>query len=182
MTQRPFSDTQTLTSLLRLAMGQTVMDLHTVLPGVVETYSPTTRRARVIPAISLLLDDGSLVDRPPVTDVPVIFPSGGGLSLVYPLSAGDPVLLVFSQRGLDGWKGNSRPGPPPASAPLSLSDAIALAGFGSLATTPASLTGASLQTDDGQTSVVVEPTGEINIIAGAGPVTIRATQINLLTA
>lgn len=179
--EKPFSDTRSLTTLLRLAIGQAMLDIHTVLPGIIETYSPATRRARVIPAIGILLDDMTLMERPPVTDVPVIFPSGGGLSLIYPLAQGDPVLLLFSQRGLDGWKQNYRHSPPPASAPFALSDAIALAGFGSLATTPASATGASLQTDDGQTSVVVEPTGEVNIVT-AGPVTIRGSQINLLTA
>lgn len=181
MTLAPYTDVRSLTTLLRLAVGRELMDIHTALPGVVEEYDAATRRARVIPAIPLLLDDGSVMDRPPITDVPVLFPSGGGLSLLFPLQRNDPVLLLFSQRGLDGFKVGYRSGLPARGPIFDMSDAMALAGFGALTTSPASATGTSLQTDDGATSVVVEPSGEVNITA-AGPVSVRATQINLLTA
>lgn len=181
MTLAPHADVRSLTTLLRLAIGRELMDVHTALPGEVEEYDATTRRARVVPAVPLLLDDGSAMERPPVVDVPVIFPSGGGLSLLFPLSHGEPVLLIFSQRGLDSWKIGYRRGPPSRGPIFDLSDAMALAGFGALTTAPVSATGAALQTDDGAASVVVEPSGEVNIVA-AGPVTVRATQINLLTA
>lgn len=181
MTTPSFSDVRSLTTLLRMAIGRGLMDIHTALPGVVDIYDSAARRARVVPAIHLLLDDGSTAERPPIPDVPVLFPSGGGLSLTFPLGRGDPVLLVFSQRGMAGFKSTFSMTSPSRGPIMDMSDAVALAGFGSRATTPASMTGASLQTDDGVTSVVVEPTGEVNI-STTGPVTIRASQINLLTA
>jgi len=181
MTTESFADVRSLTTLLRRAVGRELLDVHTALPGIVDTYDATSRRARVVPAIRLLLDDGSLLDRPPVTDVPVLFPSGGGLSLTFPLQRGDPVLMIFSQRGMDGFKSSYTVSPPSRGPIMDMSDAVALVGFGSVLTTPASATGAAIQTDDGTTSVVVEPSGEVNVVA-AGEVTIRATQINLLTA
>jgi len=181
MTIETFADVGSLSTLLRRAVGRELMDVHTALPGIVDTYDATSRRARVTPAIRILLDDGSLLDRPPIPDVPVLFPAGGGLSLTFPLERGDPVLLVFSQRGMDGFKIAFTASAPSRGPIMDMSDAVALAGFGSAITTPASVTGASLQTDDGATSVVVEPNGEVNVVA-AGPVTIRATQINMLTA
>jgi len=181
MTIETFADVGSLSTLLRRAVGRELMDVHTALPGIVDTYDAASRRARVTPAIRILLDDGSLLDRPPVPDVPVLFPAGGGLSLTFPLQRGDPVLMIFSQRGMDGFKVAFRESAPSRGPIMDMSDAVALAGFGSALTTPVGVTGASLQTDDGSTSVVVEPNGEVNVVA-AGPVTIRATQINMLTA
>jgi len=209
----PTADTRSLTSLLRLAIGRGLTDIHTALPGIVETYDAGKRRARVIPAIAMLLDDGELLARPPITDVPVIFPSGGGLTMAFPLPAGEPVLLVFAQRGLGPWKGGYQSSPPGDGPILDMSDAVCLAGFGALAIRPATDTGASLQSDDGLTAVIVEPTGEVVIKAAGdtrieaggettlvatgdatirtdgaarihadGPLTLTASQINLLPA
>ena len=58
--------------------------LHTSTPGIVETYDPTTRRARVRPALRLVKtgdipgEDGEAVERALAVNVPVMWLAAGG--------------------------------------------------------------------------------------------------------
>ena len=61
---------------------------------------------------------------------PVIFPVAAEFALLYPLAAGDPVLLVFSMRGLSRWKATHGMAAPDTEGMLSQQDAIAIPGFG----------------------------------------------------
>lgn len=38
-----------------------------------------------------------------IQDVPIVFPSAGGFSITFPITAGDEVLLVFASRCIDSW-------------------------------------------------------------------------------
>lgn len=91
-----------------------------------------------------------------ILDVPVIHPSDGGFVVHVPLRRGDPVLLIFAQRGLDAFKETFAEADPQKGAFFNERDAIAVPGFGALDITPASATGLSLQTEDGETSMVME--------------------------
>ena len=138
--------------------------LHTAVPGLIETYDAETRRARIRIALRLVMttetpgQDGEAMERAPLVNVPVIFPAGGGLTMLFPLQAGDPVLVVFSERGLTDFKTTHDLATPDAGHFFAETDAMALAGFGPLTLTPASQTGATLQTEDGDTYVEVEAT------------------------
>jgi hypothetical protein len=39
----------------------------------------------------------------PCVDCPVIFPSGGGFTLTFPIAVGDECLLIFASRCIDAW-------------------------------------------------------------------------------
>lgn len=178
-------DWSRLSTLLDFVLEQRLKGVNTALPAIVETYDSATRRARVLPALRLLMTDGTTQRRAPLVNVPVAHPSGGGFTLLLPLSAGDAVLLVFSQRGLAEFKRQFSESDPTADRLFDLSDAVALAGFGSLSVTPATSTGASLQTEDGASSIRVEERdvvavapGEIRITAGAA-VSVSAPTITL---
>ena len=94
-------------------------------------------------ALAVVLNDGTQVDRPVISNVPVLFPASGfmdrmgGFLQSFPLMPGDPVLLVFSMRGLARWKltngrlsiGDMAP-IPDVDSMLSERDAIAIPGFG----------------------------------------------------
>ena len=158
-----------MSALLRIAFEELMKGVHTVMPGVIVNYDSTTRRARVQGSLHLLKDDfQTTIQRAVISNVPVLFPLSSAFGLTFDLSAGDPVLLCFSQRGLSRWKQTHDPSPPDVDGFFSERDAIAIAGFG-----PAGKASphSSIEADaDGLTiafgSVRIEMTaGGVNIVA-----------------
>ena len=119
-----------LAAALRLALHENLKKINTVMPGVIVEYDDTTRRATVRSALRNLLHDGQQVQRPLIRNAPVWFPEAGGYSIRYQLSAGDNVLLLFSQRGLDEWRSSHTESAPGVGPILSENDAIVLPGLG----------------------------------------------------
>jgi hypothetical protein len=82
-------------------------ELHTAIPGIVQSFNPATMTAVVQPSITVEIRqaDGSKKEMvlPVLTDCPVVFPSGGGFILSFPIKAGDNCLVVFAERCIDGW-------------------------------------------------------------------------------
>ena len=85
-----------------------------------------------------------------LVDVPCHFPKGGGHAITMPVVAGDDCLVFFAQKGIDHWlyEGDEETGglsgrpSPQHKRHNSLSDALALIGFGSgiVAETPKVIT------------------------------------------
>lgn len=122
-----------LTELLRLAVESGLSDIHTCLPGTVESYDFATQKASVKPSIKKAYRDGETASMPVIEGVPVVFPRSGGASLTFPVESGDGVLLLFSERSLENWLqqgGEQEPGDPRR---MDLSDAIAIPGLYSFA-------------------------------------------------
>jgi len=157
--------------VLDFAFRQHFKKIYTVLPGIVQEYDQSTKRARVLPAIKRLNTDNSLNSLPIVVDVPIIFPSGGGFTVTMPVSKDDAVLILFSQRGISNFKNSFKESSPTRESLLSLQDAIAIPGFGSLNITPSSSTGATIQTEDGNNALIVE-NGKVEIQKGSNTVTV----------
>lgn len=82
--------------------------LNTSLPGVIvkvrtDDYSVFLD---VQPTVNMLTGAGESVPRSVILNVPTIMPLSSTGGLQFELNIGDPVLLVFSQRGLEAWKGS----------------------------------------------------------------------------
>ena len=152
------------------------LNLNTSMPGVVRKYDPPTRRAEIQPAFRRLIapdDPGGeprAVDTPVILDVPVVFPGGREIVSVFTLFPGDCAVLMFSQRGMDGFKAALDVVAPPRSVFFEMRDAIAIPAFGPLKIVPATTSGAAIQTPDGSTSVVIEA-GRVKIDAASVEVT-----------
>ena len=146
-------------SALRFAMRQMLKGVNTCLPGEVVTYDPGKRTASVRPSVTLLTTDGETVDRPVVPDVPVLFPQGGGFSLSYQLVPGDSVLLVYSQRGISGWKLGYQKAPPDPESLFSERDALAIPGFSPAGAQPAN------SIDVGSNGIVIKSATRVSIEA-----------------
>lgn len=146
--------------------------LWTALPGIVQSFSPTAMTAVVQPAVQgqLQARDGSWrsVNLPLLTDVPVVYPGGGGFTLTFPVSAGDECLVIFASRCIDGWWAYGGVQVQPDVRMHDLSDGFALVGPRS---TPRVLAGISagvqLRADDASVSIEMLA-GAVNIIAPAG--------------
>lgn len=110
------------------ATAEAMGDINTSMPGVVVSYDAATRRAVVQPSLSKQIADGRVLPAPQIVSVPIVFPTGGGFSMTWPLHPGDGVMLHFSQRSLEAWHdgGNAVPDDP---RQFDLSDAMAVPGL-----------------------------------------------------
>lgn len=124
-----FSDT-------KAQINNSMMDLHTSMPAIVISFDAKTRTVTAQPAIQRVFSDGEgisgAVNLPPCVDVPVIFPSGGGYEITFPVKEGDECLLIFSERCIDRWFSTGEPSEPSDYRHHDLSDAFAIVGVKSL--------------------------------------------------
>jgi hypothetical protein len=73
----------------------------TQFPARIVAYS--NQIASVIPVINHLFSDGDEAELPQIDGVPVIFPSGGGGIMSFPIQVGDPVWIECSMSAIDEW-------------------------------------------------------------------------------
>lgn len=166
----PRDDVKSEAPLLNRAVDESIrselVNLHTALPGRIETYDAATQTATITPDLKQLWVDEDEVEQEvvvsPIQDVPVMFPRAGGLSITFPVQQGDPCLLVFAERDISGWLDTGRREVPPEDRRHALSDAVALLGLypGPEAITPApSATELQIRSDDGLTKIELGPAG-----------------------
>ena len=130
--------------------------IHTGIPGIITKYDRATRRAEVQPALQIRLTDGTLKSRAPLCDVPVLWPGGGGFVIHAPLVAGDPVWLMFSQRGITQFKKSFAESTPDIEAYFAEKDGVAIPSLGARNITPAGGEGnLVLQTNNGEAYVEI---------------------------
>lgn len=167
-------------SALLAALQGFQTELWTALPGILLSFDPVaqTCEAQLASMIKISNADGSFrwVDVTPLVDVPVVFPSGGGYTLTFPMTPGDELLLVFSMRCIDSWWEQGRQvadkvgSIPPDLRLHDLSDGFAipqprskprmLQGF--------STTTAQLRSDDGTMYIELAGGHVVNIVAPGG--------------
>lgn len=96
-----------LEEILRVGMESHQASVWTTLPGIVISFDPGAWTCKVQPAISgIAIDETgarSELRMPVLVDCPVVFPSGGGCTLTFPIKAGDECLVAFSARCIDSW-------------------------------------------------------------------------------
>ncbi len=124
------TDYANMAQAIRFAIHQSLKDLYTCMPGIVESYDAETRRAVVKGALNIVTTKKEEIEREAIHNVQVMFPSGGGFTMTFPLERGDPVLLLYSQRGLANWKKTLGVAAPDTIGFFSEKDAFAIPGFG----------------------------------------------------
>lgn len=168
------------TTLLEILSDSIKSDMHTAIPGIIQSFDPTRQTAEIQPAIQARVtkQGGTFiwVNLPKLVDCPVFFPSGGGFTLTFPINNGDECLVVFSERCIDAWW--QAGGYQNIQSDLrihDLSDGFAFVGFSSNPRVINGISGSStqLRSDDGNTSVDVA-NGQITL--KAAQVTIEADQ------
>jgi len=106
--------------------------MWTAMPGIITKFDRIKMTAEVRPAIQgrVRRPNGSVYwrDLPQLVDCPVVFPSGGGFTLTFPVAAGDECLVVFSSRSIDSWWGQGNPAPASDLRMHDLSDGFVLVG------------------------------------------------------
>lgn len=135
--------------------------LRVAMPGIIQSFDPETVTCVIQPAIIGTKTDGDGNEQPAplslLMDVPVIFPRGGGVTLTFPVKAGDECLVIFSDRSIDFWWQSGGVQEPADSRLHDLSDAFAIVGPQSQARkiSGISTSAAQLRTDDGAAFIEV---------------------------
>lgn len=166
-------------------LGGVQSGLWTALPGQVVSFDAVAVTAVVQPAIAgtVSLPDGShqIVNLPVITDVPVVFPGGGGCRLTFPIAAGDECLLVFASRAIDAWQQSGGVQKASDARKHDLSDAFAIVGPMSQAhkISGISTTKTQLRSNDGSTFVELDPAGQIVNVTAPGGMTITAPTLHI---
>ena len=88
---------QELVQAMENMVADMMSDMHTARPGRILEYDPESGVASVEPSTSYLTDDGRKIPFPVISGTPVVMPRGGGCEIVYPVTAGDPCLIIVSE-------------------------------------------------------------------------------------
>lgn len=106
----------------------TLKGVHTAIPGSIVSFDPGTGLATVLPTMKFKKPDGTTVDFPQVTGVPVVFPQSMGqqATIAYPVKAGDGCLILFSEQALDQFLYDRDTG---TDLKFDLSNAVAIVGL-----------------------------------------------------
>lgn len=134
---------------LRIAMDGRLVSLWTAIPGIVQSVNFTSMTCVVQPSIQEIVTTQKGVQQPItlplLLDVPLVFPSGGGFSVTFPIAVDDEVLVLFSARCIDAWWQNGGIQQAAESRMHDLSDAFAIPGPKSLPNVIGSISSTKLQ-------------------------------------
>jgi len=91
--------------LLRQYINNHVNRMFTAIPcRVVGGINLATQRVDVRPVVDVVKPDGSLRPHAAILGVPLMFPGSSTAQFSFPVSEGDTVLCVFSQRSIERFK------------------------------------------------------------------------------
>lgn len=177
--------------------GSARQNINTCLPAVVTNVDNLTTQQTIdcTPLINRVYEDGVVMQPTNVFDIPVVFQTGGGGILSFPISIGDTVLLVYSMRSIDEWLDSDGTNQTPKdNRHHHRTDAIAIPGIYTKSTSLApSATDVEIKfkkmniimkpdntmiLDNDEVSMTMTPSGDLNIVA-SGNINMTAANINL---
>lgn len=127
-----------LSQVITKGIDNRLKEVHTGMPGIIESFDPNNQTASVQPAIRRIFitreSDREILtpaDLPLLINVPVYFPRAGGYSMTMPVRVDDECWLSFSERSIDNWYNTGGVSNPSSRRFHSLSDAIAMVGLSS---------------------------------------------------
>ena len=158
------------TQELKNLIGEKTRDMHTVLPGRVLSFDPDKCEAVVLPHGKYRKPDGTAMDFPQISSVPVYFPQGAGQTAIiaWPVKPGDECLLLFAEQTLETWKSGAASN---TDLRFDLQNAVAIVGLFSKANP---LVREACDTN----SIIIRSAGAVNI-ASDSTVSVNAPVINL---
>lgn len=130
--------------------------VHTMLPGKIVNYDADERKATVQILIKLRTVENELLTVPPISNVPVIFPSGKNFNMIWPLEKEDGVEVRFSEEGLGNFLQLAVEADGDSLARFSLTDAVCTPGLHSFKSIP-----------DSKGTIEIDKDGNIDINKGS---------------
>lgn len=120
--------TPTLEELINMGIDTRLLDIYTMMPGIVQSYDASKQMCSVQPCPKTEFNDGTIIPLPVINNVPVAHLRAGKSIIHVPLKAGDSVELHFSNRSIDNWKSQGGIYDPADPRTHALSDCIAYPG------------------------------------------------------
>jgi hypothetical protein len=168
-------------------------DIQTCMPGIIQSFDATKQTCVVQPALKALIEsqiDGtkSWIKLPLLVDCPVQFPSGGGYTLTFPVTAGDECLVAFSSRCIDAWWQSGGIQQQSMLRMHDLSDGMVFVGIKSLPHIPSAISTNSVQLRSNAGSTYIDLVEEMvtvvstNVIVNSTNATVNAAGAATITA
>src|ERR1700679_994943 len=159
------STTPDISEVIKLHIDRVLLDLNVCLPGKIVSYNSSTQYANVQIQLYQEFTDGSAIAPAVIPNVPVRWPraNGGKIFMHFPLSPGDDVMLVFSQRSLDNWKTNGGMNRPADDRKHHATDAYAIVGGSALPDAFEPQTTDSIELVNGNASFIIQPSGAFKL-------------------
>lgn len=155
----PDLDTPDLSDVLDAFEQSMLRNLHTAMPGRVESYDASKRTANIQPLLKHQLEDenGEIVseDYPVLPNVPVLFPGSGPYRVTFPVAVGDMVLIVFCEGSIGHTRATGQAMDVGDARRHHLSHAVAIPGFFTSQNVTAAATDAIVIGQDGLTAQFV---------------------------
>lgn len=169
----------TLDDLISRYIDNSLIDTHTALPGVIDSFDPETQIAKVQPLIKRVLIDNIEKDLPVLINVPVVFQRAGGFNITFPVQQGDECLILFSERAIDTWLQSGGIQKPLDRRKHDLTDAIALLGLYNQTNVISDFNNSDLvlRSEDNSTKITIS--SDSIIIDSALETTINTTNANI---
>ena len=82
---------------------KTVEGIHTAVPAVIVSYDASNGKAVVQPKVLFKKPDGSKIEYPIITGVPVAFPQSHNATIAWPIKPDDSCMLIFAENPIDYW-------------------------------------------------------------------------------
>lgn len=97
---------QELVQQVKSLVADSINQMHTVLPGKIVKFDTEKGLALVQPVGKFAKPDGTMIDFPQVSDVPIVFAQSANqqAAMAYPINEGDGCLLLFAEQALDCWR------------------------------------------------------------------------------
>jgi hypothetical protein len=146
------------------AITKSLLELHTMAPGIVQAWYPDEEEADIQITIKRK-QDGKLVNLPLLPHVPVRFFKCGSFAMTCEVTVGDYLMVIFSERSNDTWLESGGVQDPGDSRRHSLSDAYAIPFMYPQSEKIGDISEDTLQikTLDGSTILSIEKGGKIKI-------------------
>ena len=103
--------------------------MRVAMPASIESYDFKTQKADIKIDMQELYQNGTSLDYPVLSGVPVIFPRCGGASITMPVLRGDTCLVMFLDRDSTAWLLGGKNVKPKSMRSHHLSDAVAIMGL-----------------------------------------------------
>lgn len=163
--------------ILKLAFNSFMENIHTTIPGTIESYDASKKKVSVRPSIKKKLNNETL-SYPVISEVPVMFPATKDSIVAFPLSKGDGGLILFSEVSLERYLSSfGEEVDPGENRKFSLSDAIFLPGLFPFGNPGAVGDGLNMQIKFKNTQIKIDPLGVITLASGDSSI----WQPNILT-
>lgn len=149
--------------LLNKLKQDVASNIRVCMPAKIESYDYKTQKASVKITMQELYDDGSTVDYPIISGVPVVFMAAGGASINLPVLKGDSCLVIFFDRDMSNWLLGGVGQKPNSTRTHSMSDAVALMGLYSFNTISKAENNTDVLINYSGSKITIKPDGVLSI-------------------